>query len=142
MPDKKANKNYNISITDKEEIVKESISEITKQFSEKIELVGKQIFENVNKQYQEEIMALKLEITQLKESQDFLSNKYDELKTEFKQLNVINSKQEKELCNLKKNSIELKIMPIMKEKNLITWNNMEEDKILNLLAFLMKKMKT
>ena len=53
-------------------------------------------------------MALKLEITQLKESQDFLSNKYDELKTEFKQLNVINSKQEKELCNLKKNSIELK----------------------------------
>ena len=91
MPDKKANKNYNISITDKEEIVKESISEITKQFSEKIELVGKQIFENVNKQYQEEIMALKLEITQLKESQDFLSNKYDELKTEFEQLNVINS---------------------------------------------------
>ena len=82
MPDKKANKNYNISITDKEEIAKESISEITKQFSEKIELVGKQIFENVNKQYQE-IMALKLEITQLKESQDFLSNKYDELKTEF-----------------------------------------------------------
>ena len=65
MPDKKANKNYNISITDKEEIVKESISEITKQFFEKIELVGKQIFENVNKQYQEEIMALKLEITQL-----------------------------------------------------------------------------
>ena len=65
MPDKKANKNYNISITDKEEIVKESISEITKQFSEKIELVGKQIFENINKQYQEEIMALKLEITQL-----------------------------------------------------------------------------
>ena len=108
MPDKKANKNYNISITDKEEIVKESISEITKQISEKIELVSKQIFENVNKQYQEEIMALKLEITQLKESQDFLSNKYDELKTEFKQLNVINSKQEKELCNLKKNSIELK----------------------------------
>ena len=102
MPDKKTNKNYNISITDKEEIVKESISEITKQFSEKIELVGKQIFENVNKQYQEEIMALKLEITQLKESQDFLSNKYDELKTEFEQLNVINSKQEKELCNLKK----------------------------------------
>ena len=57
MPDKKTNKNYNISITDKEEIVKESISEITKQFSEKIVLVGKQIFENVNKQYQEEIMA-------------------------------------------------------------------------------------
>ena len=107
MPDKKANKNYNISITDKEEIAKESISKITKQFSEKIELVGKQIFENVNKQYQE-IMALKLEITQLKESQDFLSNKYDELKTEFEQLNVINSKQEKELYNLKKNSIELK----------------------------------
>ena len=53
-------------------------------------------------------MALKLKITQLKESQDFLSNKYDELKTEFEQLNVINSKQKKELFNLKKNSIELK----------------------------------
>ena len=39
-------------------------------------------------------MALKLEITQLKESQDFLGNNYDELKTEFEQLNVINRKQE------------------------------------------------
>ena len=84
-------------------------------------------------------MALKLEITQLKESQDFLSNKYDELKTEFEQLNVINSKQEKELCNLKKIQLNYKIRLIMKEKNLITWNNMEEDKILNLLAFLRKK---
>ena len=53
-------------------------------------------------------MSLKLEITQLKESQDFLSNKYDELKTEFKQLNVINRKQETELCKLKNNSIEIK----------------------------------
>ena len=25
-------------------------------------------------------------------------------------------------------------MPVVKEKNLITWNNMEEDKILNLLV--------
>ena len=108
MPDRKANKNYNISVTEKEEIVKESISKITKQFSEKIELISKQIFENVNKQYQEEIMALKLEITKLKESQDFLSNKYDELKTEFEQLIVINRKQETELCNLKNSSIEIK----------------------------------
>ena len=49
MPDRKANKNYNILITGKEQIVKESISEITKQFFEKIELISKQIFENVNK---------------------------------------------------------------------------------------------
>ena len=41
MPDRKANKNYNISITEKEEIVKECISKITKQFSEKIELISK-----------------------------------------------------------------------------------------------------
>ena len=64
----------------KKKIVKECILEITKQFSEKIELISKQIFKNVKKQYEEEIMALKLEITQLKESQNFLSNKYDELK--------------------------------------------------------------
>ena len=80
MPDRKANKNYNISVTEKKKIVKECILEITKQFSEKIELISKQIFKNVKKQYEEEIMALKLEITQLKESQNFLSNKYDELK--------------------------------------------------------------
>ena len=80
MPDRKAYKNYNISITEKEEIVKECISEITKQFFEKIELISKQISENVNKQYEEEITALKLEITQLKKSQNFLSNKYDKLK--------------------------------------------------------------
>ena len=108
MPDKKANKNYNISITEKEEIVKECISKITKQFSEKIELISKQSFENVNKQYEAEITALKLEITQLKEYQDFLSNKYNKLKTEFEQLNIINRKQEIELCKLKNNSIEIK----------------------------------
>ena len=108
MPDRKANKNYNISITEKEEIVKECISKITKQFSEKIELISKQSFENVNKQYEAEITALKLEITQLKEYQDFLSNKYNKLKTEFEQLNIINRKQEIELCKLKNNSIEIK----------------------------------
>ena len=108
MPDRKANKNYNISITEKEEIVKECISKITKQFSEKIELISKQSFKNVNKQYEAEITALKLEITQLKENQDFLSNKYNKLKTEFEQLNIINRKQEIELCKLKNNSIEIK----------------------------------
>ena len=108
MPDRKANKNYNISVTEKKKIVKECILEITKQFSEKIELISKQIFKNVKKQYEEEIMALKLEITQLKKSQDFLNNKYDELKTEFEQLNVINRKQETELCKMKNNSIEIK----------------------------------
>ena len=108
MPDRKANKNYNISITEKEEIVKECISKITKQFSEKIELISKRSFENVNKQYEAEITALKLEITQLKENQDFLSNKYNKLKTEFEQLNVINRKQEIELRKLKNNSIEIK----------------------------------
>ena len=50
MPVKKANKNINILITKKEEIlVKECISEITKQFSKKLELISKQICENVNK---------------------------------------------------------------------------------------------
>ena len=53
MPDRKANTNYNISITEKEEIVKECISEFTKQLSEKIELISKHIFENGNKQYKE-----------------------------------------------------------------------------------------
>ena len=32
-------------------------------------------------------------------------------------------------------------MPAVKVKNLITWKNMEEDKILNLLAFFIKKKK-
>ena len=72
MPDRKANKNYNISVTEKKEIVKECISEITKQFLEKIALISKQIFKNVKKQYEEEIMALKLEITQLKIVRIFL----------------------------------------------------------------------
>ena len=51
MPDRKVNKNYNISITEKEEIIKECMSKITKQFSEKTELISKQIFKNINKQY-------------------------------------------------------------------------------------------
>ena len=126
----------------KKKRVKECIPKITTQFSEKIELISKQSFENVNKQYEEEITALKLEITQLKENQDFLSNKYNKLKTEFEQLNIINRKQETELCKLKNNSIKIKNNAIWKEKNLITWNNMEEDKILNLLAFPINKKKT
>ena len=36
---------------------------------------------------------------------------YDKLKTEFEQLNVINRKQETELCKLKNNSIEIKNNP-------------------------------
>ena len=75
IPIKKANKNTSISITEKEEIVKECISEITKMFSEKLELISKQICENVSKQYEEEITALKFEITKLKKSRNFLSNK-------------------------------------------------------------------
>ena len=70
--------------------------------------MSKQNFENVNKQYEEEITASKLEITQLKENQNFFCNKYDKLKTEFEQLNLINRKQETELCKLKNNSIEIK----------------------------------
>ena len=142
MPDRKANKNYNISVTEKEEIVKESISKITKQFSEKIELISKQIFENVNKQYQEEIMALKLEITKLKESQDFLSNKYDELKTEFEQLIVINRKQETELCNLKNSSIEIKNNASYEREK---FDNLEQNgrrQNLEFVGILKKKMKT
>ena len=36
MPNRKANKNNTISITKKEEIVKECISKITKQFTKKL----------------------------------------------------------------------------------------------------------
>ena len=44
----------------------------------------------------------------MRESQDFISNEYDKLKNEFKQLNLINKKQETELYKLKINSIEVK----------------------------------
>ena len=43
---------------------------------------------------------------------------------------------------MKNNSIEIKNNGSRERENLMTWNNMEEDKVLNLLAFLMKKTKT
>ena len=68
-------------------------------------MLSKQIFQNANKQYEKKITALKLK---MRESQDFISNKYDKLRNEFKQLNLINRKQETELCKLRINSIEVK----------------------------------
>ena len=59
-------------------------------------------------EYDQEICALKTEILQIKESQSFLSEKYDCLNQDYNKLKKINAEQKAEITALKSESSDLK----------------------------------
>ena len=59
-------------------------------------------------EYDQEICALKTEIGQIKESQSFLSEKYDCLNGDYNKLKKINAEQKAEITALKSESSDLK----------------------------------
>ena len=59
-------------------------------------------------EYDQEICALKAEIVQIKESQSFLSEKYDCLNKDYNKLKKINVEQKAEITALKSESSDLK----------------------------------
>ena len=59
-------------------------------------------------EYAAEIKTLKKEIAEVKESQKFIGNQYEDLKTEYERLLIVNKKQEDEIKLLKVEAKELK----------------------------------
>ena len=58
-------------------------------------------------EYKNEITALKVEITDIKASQAFISKKYDDLSIEHQKLLQINAQQKKEISTLKSQAADL-----------------------------------
>ena len=58
-------------------------------------------------EYLHEINALKVELLELKSSQEFVCSKYESLKSEYEKLLQTNRKQESEIISLKVQSIPL-----------------------------------
>ena len=80
-----------------EEIPKKSVKEL---IDEAVALL--------RSEYDQEICALKTEIVQIKESQSFLSEKYDCLNEDYNKLKKINAEQKAEITALKSESSDLK----------------------------------
>ena len=80
------------------------MAKLTEKFAAKIEATVHKVFEGILKSHDEEVNALKYEISQLKESQDFVCAKYENLKKSYEILAATNTKQEKEMSEIKVNS--------------------------------------
>ena len=85
------------SLSFAEEIPKKSVKEL---IDEAVALL--------RSEYDQEICALKTEIVQIKESQSFLSEKYDCLNEDYNKLKKINAEQKAEITALKSESSDLK----------------------------------
>ena len=85
------------SLSFAEEIPKKSVKEL---IDEAVALL--------RTEYDQEICALKAEIVQIKESQSFLSEKYDCLNEDYNKLKKINAEQKAEITALKSESSDLK----------------------------------
>ena len=76
----------------------------TDSTEDKIKELIQEALKSHEKGYIEEINALKAEIIELKNSQQFLSAQYDQLKTNYDNLKATNKNQDTELHNLKSQS--------------------------------------
>ena len=70
-----------------------------------------QALEDIKKGYEEEIAALRAQIVEMKQSQDFVCAQYDDIKNEYESLNKKNQEQSVELKTLKANSADIKEKP-------------------------------
>lgn len=73
----------------------------TSEYSKVIEKLVKEAFENLSSEFSSEIDSLKAEIIELKNSQEFICSKYENLKSEYAEQLKINKKQHDEISQLK-----------------------------------------
>ena len=73
-----------------------------------------ELIEAIRKEFMEEISALKAEVKELRSSQAFISQQYDDLKSEYSRVLTTNNEQKKEIDNLKSDSANLKIQGVKK----------------------------
>ena len=80
--------------------------------AEKLKIKMKSMFdqalEDIRKNYEEEIAALRAQIVEMKQSQDFVCAQYDDIKNEYESLKKKNQEQSVELKTLKANSVDTK----------------------------------
>ena len=67
-------------------------------------------------QYEHEINALKEKIKAINESQNFIADKYEKLKSEHYDFQIINKKQEKKIIELKAKSSNLEVRGAKEEE--------------------------
>ena len=67
--------------------------------------------------YEHEIKALKEEIKAINERQNLIADKYEKLKSEHYDLQMINKKQEKEITELKAKYLHLEVVVRKKKKS-------------------------
>ena len=72
----------------------------------------KELIEAIKKEFMEEISALKAEVNELRNSQAFISQQYDDLKSEYSKVLTANKEQKKEIGNLKSDSANLKMQGV------------------------------
>ena len=90
---------------------KSTVRELRVVADEKIQDSLKLLVEAAVKSFKHEydikMENLKSELAEVKNSQEFISRQYDQLKVEYSQLLITNEKQETEIKNLKSTAIEL-----------------------------------
>ena len=92
--------------------------------------------------YDSEILALKMELEEVKKSQDFISTSYEKLKNRCEQLVETNQNQEEQIRKLKAQANELESCNEKKKKRKLIFSiNMGDDSILKLLGSPLKKEK-
>ena len=62
--------------------------------------------------YDQEVITLKAELSERKNSQEFICSQYDVLKEEYDKLVPTNKNQEAEICKLKSESLDMKTQSI------------------------------
>ena len=72
----------------------------------------KELIEAIKKEFMEEISALKAEVNELRNSQAFISQQYDDLKSEYSKVLTANKEKKKEIDNLKSDSANLKMQGV------------------------------
>ena len=90
---------------------KSTVRELRVVADEKIQDSLKLLVEAAVKSFKQEydikMENLKSELAEVKNSQEFISRQYDQLKVEYSQMLITNEKQETEIKNLKSTAIEL-----------------------------------
>ena len=87
------------STANKGQVIRDDSKNIKQLVAEAVELW--------KQEYKNEITALKVEITDIKASQAFISKKYDDLSIEHQKLLQINAQQKKEISTLKSQAADL-----------------------------------
>ena len=95
------------SNVNEEKIVQGCMKQLNENFNEKFSLIIKEAIKKIEVKYNEQIDALKLEIQEVKSSQEFICANYDNLKKNYDSLCKENVRQAEEIKQLRSSSEDL-----------------------------------